>query len=237
MHARMKRTVIVCLLLLMAAFASAQETDILYLKNGSVIRGTVVEMNPTENVKIKTEGGNIFSYSISEVLKLEKDNGEFEDPSNTRADDRYLIKKGKNLRFENTPKHAIYEEDLVSLLGYEYYNTYSEAWKQVSRGNDFLIAAGVSVASAIACFALSAGTDNDKLEYEYFAIGELLCIPADVFTALGCVFRGIGNSRIRWVCKEYNDRPVAPAKVSLNPSLMLDRRNDLALGATLRIGF
>ena len=35
--------------------------DVLYLKNGSVIRGIIIEQVPNESLKIQTYDGNIFS--------------------------------------------------------------------------------------------------------------------------------------------------------------------------------
>ena len=45
------------------SFAQSQTVDILYLKNGSIIRGQVIQLD-TENVKIKTADGSIFVISF-----------------------------------------------------------------------------------------------------------------------------------------------------------------------------
>ena len=50
----------------------AQETqDVVYLKNGSVIRGTVIEQVPGKSLKIKTSDGSVFVYTMDEVEKYE----------------------------------------------------------------------------------------------------------------------------------------------------------------------
>ncbi len=53
----------------------AQETreDVVYLENGSVIRGQVMEYDPNGNIKIEIYGGSILVYKSSEVLKIEKE--------------------------------------------------------------------------------------------------------------------------------------------------------------------
>jgi hypothetical protein len=51
----------------------AQTKDIVYLKNGSVIKGTILEMIPDKTIKIQTADGNIFVYKMSEVEKVGKD--------------------------------------------------------------------------------------------------------------------------------------------------------------------
>jgi hypothetical protein len=51
----------------------AQTKDIVYLKNGSVIKGTILEMIPEKTIKIQTSDGNIFVYNMSEVEKVGKE--------------------------------------------------------------------------------------------------------------------------------------------------------------------
>jgi hypothetical protein len=47
--------------------------DILYLKNGSIIKGTIVELVPDKNVRIQTADGSIFVYTMAEVEKITKE--------------------------------------------------------------------------------------------------------------------------------------------------------------------
>lgn len=47
-----------------------QET--VYLKNGSIINGTVIEQVPGQSLKIQTKDGSIFAYQMSEVEKITK---------------------------------------------------------------------------------------------------------------------------------------------------------------------
>jgi hypothetical protein len=51
----------------------AQTKDIVYLKNGSVIKGMILEMIPEKTIKIQTADGNIFVYNMSEVEKVGKE--------------------------------------------------------------------------------------------------------------------------------------------------------------------
>jgi len=59
--------------LLMASTVLAQTStvDVLYLKNGSVIRGQVTSMT-TKVVKIQTADGSLFVYPMKAVAKMEK---------------------------------------------------------------------------------------------------------------------------------------------------------------------
>lgn len=60
---------------LMFAFnASGQDyEDVIYLKNGSVIRGLIIEQIPSVSLKMQTKDGNIFVYKIEEVEKMAKE--------------------------------------------------------------------------------------------------------------------------------------------------------------------
>ena len=55
------------------SYAQVQYQDVVYLKNGSVIQGTVVEQIPNQSIKIQTADGNLFVYRIEEILKITKE--------------------------------------------------------------------------------------------------------------------------------------------------------------------
>ena len=48
----------------------AQDVDHVYLKNGSVIRGNILEIDPVDHVKILDLCGNIWYYKITDVEKI-----------------------------------------------------------------------------------------------------------------------------------------------------------------------
>ena len=67
------------LLLLVAALfcgsvlAQNNMKDVVYLKNGGVVRGIIVEQVPGVSIKIQTADGNIFVYKIEEVERMTKE--------------------------------------------------------------------------------------------------------------------------------------------------------------------
>ena len=67
------------LVLFIGAFVSsigmAQQSmeDVIYLKNGSIVRGTIIEQVPGVSIKIETRDGNIFVYKPKEVDKIVKE--------------------------------------------------------------------------------------------------------------------------------------------------------------------
>jgi hypothetical protein len=69
---RFSKTAIPALVLLFLAspFLSGQETDHVYLKSGSVIRGKILEIEPADHLKIEDLCGNIWFYGMTEVDKI-----------------------------------------------------------------------------------------------------------------------------------------------------------------------
>jgi TM2 domain-containing membrane protein YozV len=51
----------------------AEQQDVVYLKNGSIIRGVIIEQIPEESVKIRTADGSVFVYQMSEVERITKE--------------------------------------------------------------------------------------------------------------------------------------------------------------------
>ena len=47
--------------------------DVVYLKNGGIIHGIIIEQVPNQTVKIQTKDGNVFVYRIEEIEKLTKE--------------------------------------------------------------------------------------------------------------------------------------------------------------------
>ncbi len=52
--------------------AQLSDADVVYLKNGSVIRGTVVDWYPGSTVKIRTSDGSVFVYEMDDVERIGK---------------------------------------------------------------------------------------------------------------------------------------------------------------------
>ena len=70
----MKKILLFLVLMLGAStttFAQATK-DVVYLKNGSVIYGQVVDVRPEKQVKIKTADGNLLVYEMNDVERIEK---------------------------------------------------------------------------------------------------------------------------------------------------------------------
>ncbi len=68
------KSLFIVVMLLVAMMVQAQSLqEVIYLKNGSVIRGVIIEQIPNESLKIKTADGSIFAYPMDEVEKITKE--------------------------------------------------------------------------------------------------------------------------------------------------------------------
>ncbi len=56
-----------------SAFAQQKLQEVVYLKNGSIVRGVITEQVPEKSLKIQTADGSVFSYTMSEVEKITKE--------------------------------------------------------------------------------------------------------------------------------------------------------------------
>ncbi|MBN2481129.1 MAG: hypothetical protein JXB19_05275 [Bacteroidales bacterium] len=66
----MKKLMLFCIILMLFSHVLAQETnDVLYLHNGSIIRGNIIQYNDTI-VKILTVGDNVFAYTPDQIRNI-----------------------------------------------------------------------------------------------------------------------------------------------------------------------
>ncbi len=66
-------TLILFALITTVSFAQKNYEDVVYLKNGSVIRGVIIEQVPGKSIKIETANRNIFVYQLDEIEKIAKE--------------------------------------------------------------------------------------------------------------------------------------------------------------------
>jgi hypothetical protein len=91
------KTWLICtsaLVMLGAALGLAQEErlDVVYLLDGSVIRGTIIEQIPNKRLKIETRDGTIRTIDFSRIKKITKEDvAETSRQRPTRASDTRLI--------------------------------------------------------------------------------------------------------------------------------------------------
>lgn len=86
-------------LAVVSVWAQSGLIDVVYLKNGSIIRGVVVEQVMGQSVKIETRDKNIFVFKVDEVEKMtrEPSDGTTIAPATTASSDGAMHEIGKPL--------------------------------------------------------------------------------------------------------------------------------------------
>lgn len=107
---------------------SQQYEDVVYLKNGSIIHGTIIEQVPNESIKIKTKDGNIFVYKMEEIEKMTKEKTDEEKKEEIKKEKKkqppsgrgFLgsLSPGYNIPFGNFGKDYTMSLDISASFGY-----------------------------------------------------------------------------------------------------------------------
>jgi len=107
----MKQFFVLVITLFISSFCYAQSNliDVVYLKNGSMIRGIIIEQVPNQSLKIRTSDGSVFVYNISDVEKMTR-----EEP--VVQQERYYGQNTRNIR--NTRNYTVIPSN-KTLRGYK----------------------------------------------------------------------------------------------------------------------
>lgn len=98
-----KLIVFVISLQIFTVFSYAQQhEDVVYLKNGSIIRGMIVEQIQGESIKIKTKDNNLFVFKMSEVQKI--------------TSEKVITKKEDNDSLKKITKSDIIQSNVKELI-------------------------------------------------------------------------------------------------------------------------
>lgn len=148
----------ICLLFSLCAFAQ-QWVDVVSLKNGSVIRGTILEQIPGESLKIQTADGSLFVFKMGEIKSITKDqvSGAVQSPNSTFSSSpsfgngRMEYSRGD---FSLNGKELT-ENEIRQLVGDEIYTqTYESAVKQRKLGKVLTISGGAAAGGGLIIMAI-----------------------------------------------------------------------------------
>lgn len=64
---------IVVVALTVNALSQNNYRDVVHLKDGSIIKGIIIEQVPNEQIKIETSDGSVFVYKMNEIAKMSKE--------------------------------------------------------------------------------------------------------------------------------------------------------------------
>lgn len=100
----MKNLITFIFVLFLANSTKAQSfSDVVYLKDGSIIKCEVIENHPMDSIKIKTQGGLTFVYNYSQIEKItsspSSDNSKTTSTSTTNK--FIMAEKYRNITYNN----------------------------------------------------------------------------------------------------------------------------------------
>ena len=100
-----KALLIACAVVCSIFYVAAQQQleDVVYLKNGSIIRGTIMEQVPGKTLKIMTNDGSQFVYQITDVEKMTKEPVYYQQ-QRYQARPYHQQQHPKNVTFVKSPK-------------------------------------------------------------------------------------------------------------------------------------
>ncbi len=67
-------TLLVFTLICFTSFGQNNIEDVIYLKNGSIVRGIIIEQVPNQSIKLQTKDRNVFVFKYDEIEKMTKEN-------------------------------------------------------------------------------------------------------------------------------------------------------------------
>ena len=73
MKTTLKALVVILAFLPFSSMAQNGMQDVIYLNDGSVYKGIIIETVPNVSYKIQSEGGNVYAVTVSEVEKITKE--------------------------------------------------------------------------------------------------------------------------------------------------------------------
>jgi hypothetical protein len=153
----------ICLLVIIIFSAiglSQERIDVIYLKNGDVRKGTIIENVPGDYVKIETAGGSIFTIKYAEIEKFTKEGKQQTQSSSAEVPDAQkmmIYESGKK-----NPTMGVILSCLLTSAGH----AYADNW-----GRGLLFTAG-RVASAVLAVTLGIQTKTETTGGYYYSYTE-----------------------------------------------------------------
>lgn len=128
-----------------SGFAQQEEMeDVVYLKNGNIIRGQILEQIVNESLKIETRGGSVFVFSMDEISRITKE----------KIKPTILEVKKEPVGRKRQPTLSFCLSLLLPGIGQFYNGEPTKGWIHMG-----LFAAGITAGAL-----LDSGNDSDELD-------------------------------------------------------------------------
>jgi opacity protein-like surface antigen len=116
---------LILLTLTLTAFSQNYYRDIVHLKNGSIIKGIIIEQVPNKQIKIETADGSIYVYEMNDFENMTKEkkseiytsNKSEQDYSSPIAKGRIMVSGASELSYSSLTKEEEFTIDMPSGYG------------------------------------------------------------------------------------------------------------------------
>ncbi len=250
----MKRLCLLFVLVIFVVPVIGQAPNQVYLKNGSIIKGKIVELDPLNEVKIETGDGSLFVFQMAEIDHIvgsvatgnNNNNADWGRKNTIRRIDRH----GSDFYWEDNDEKLTPEEcfSILSKGGIHdnLYETYKSAQVQFNNGRSLIVTGITFTLAATVCYCLYLNSGYSynydrykKTEYDdtKLVMFYVSSVAADLCFFSGFLFKGIGKGRLEWVKDTYNSGHSQASAIRIAPSLMMTAQNDLGFGLSLNLSF
>lgn len=229
----MKRLFICLILSAFASLAWAQSLiNEIHLNNGSIIKGYILELTPSNSVKIQTYDGSIFVYPMSEVDFISQSERKFR--GSPYAGTIRVIDRHKGYFYWVDTGDALTKEDYSFVFDDDLYKTFQSAHKQFASGRTFIAVGLMSLCAATMTYWANLEENSPELQNMFYWTAGL----GEVNICIGCILKGVGKGRLEWVKDTYNSgHRFQSSNLSLSPSLVMTAQNDMGFGMSLNLSF
>ena len=209
----------------------SQTVNALFLKDGSKVLGYVMQLDSLGSIRIQSTDGKMLSYQMSDIDNIiwsyrQKEPG----PGPIYRYGDVFCWKYNDMELSDKNYDRYFDVDL--------YHDYIVGRNQFNIGGAGLVLGVGSTLLAALSFDPSANRQNSTFVAYTSGACVLFCI--------GGIYTYKGIRRLNQVEKTFNERQAGYEasnhsstlnSISLNPTLLLTTRNDLALGASVSLSF
>lgn len=175
-------------------------TEVVYLKNGSIIKGIILEQIPNQSLKIQTADGSVFVYQMFEVERIAKDilSGQGYEPPKPKSG--IMRRCGRDLWFDN---RELSGNEVMKMVGKVDYRTFCRARRQIAWGRTFIVFFLVALGITLV-FLIGGATESIEVDDETAIVPFVTGLVATISLVLMIVLKSAGKGRINWVADQYN---------------------------------
>ncbi|MDR2231877.1 MAG: hypothetical protein LBE56_01995 [Tannerella sp.] len=195
----------------------SQYQDAVYLKNGSVIRGVIIEQIPNISIKIETTEGNIFVFRMDEIESISKI------PVQTQrtAQTYNPYRTQQTTQYDPYYNNSVINYSRMKTEAPELYQLYQSGKHRGGTGWFFIIA-GI-VANGVGIGLIADGNSSNSREYN-IGYGYITTVAGDVLLCIGIPIAIGGKVRRVKAKKAYEqfirygeEKPIEPyLKLNVN---------------------